>query len=161
MPCFYNSLSFNSTTKPVNVPFTEAELGSQVLQMSPIQLQDQYNLHKKGMMSMDLHLLLAFFEVIECICTQEKAKTESSKKASHKGKNGKKQPGTDSMARVSDILAPTRSVAAYARSIGAHTPHTIPGIVIGMRKTERRKPISIPPRKAERSLILQSGTSCS
>jgi hypothetical protein len=31
MPCFYNSPSANAITKPENVPFTEAELGSHVL----------------------------------------------------------------------------------------------------------------------------------
>jgi hypothetical protein len=52
------------------------------------------------MTPMDLCLLLTFLEAIESICTQEKAKLESSKKASHNGKNGKKQPATKSMARV-------------------------------------------------------------
>jgi hypothetical protein len=46
MTCFYNSSSFNATTKPENIPFTEAELGSHVLRMCPIQWQDQYNLTK-------------------------------------------------------------------------------------------------------------------
>ncbi len=36
MPCFYNSPSYNATTKPENVPFTEAELWSHVLRMCPI-----------------------------------------------------------------------------------------------------------------------------
>ncbi len=49
---------------------------------------------------MDMHLLLTSLEAIECICTYEKAKLESSKKASHKGKKGKKHPGTKSMTRV-------------------------------------------------------------
>jgi hypothetical protein len=58
MPCFYNSPSYNTTTKPENIPFTEAELGSHMLKMCPIQWQDQYNINEKGMMPMDLHLLL-------------------------------------------------------------------------------------------------------
>jgi hypothetical protein len=37
MRCFYKSLSFNATNKPENVPFTEAELGSHVLRMCPLQ----------------------------------------------------------------------------------------------------------------------------
>jgi hypothetical protein len=37
MPFFCNSPSFNTTTKPENVLFTEAELGSYVLRMCPIQ----------------------------------------------------------------------------------------------------------------------------
>ncbi len=51
-------------------------------------------------MPIDMRLLLTSLEAIERICTQEKAKSESSKKASHKGKKGKKHPGTKSMARV-------------------------------------------------------------
>jgi hypothetical protein len=92
MPCFFNSPSFNATTKPENVPFTEAKLGSHVLRMCPIQCQwqDQYNLHKKGMAPMDLHLLLTFLEALEHIRTQEEAKADSSEKASNKDKNGKK-----------------------------------------------------------------------
>ncbi len=33
MPCFYYSPNENASTKPKNVPFTEAELGSHVLCM--------------------------------------------------------------------------------------------------------------------------------
>ncbi len=37
MPCFYYSPNSDASTKPKNVPFTEAELGSHVLRMCPIQ----------------------------------------------------------------------------------------------------------------------------
>jgi hypothetical protein len=40
MPCFYYSPNANASTKPENVPFTEAELGAHVLRMCPIQWQD-------------------------------------------------------------------------------------------------------------------------
>jgi hypothetical protein len=53
MLCFYYSSNANANTKPENVPFTEAELGSHVLRMCPIQLQDKYNLNKKGMTLLD------------------------------------------------------------------------------------------------------------
>jgi hypothetical protein len=89
MPCFYYSPNANANTKPEKVLFTEAELGSHVLRICPIQWQGQYNLNKKGMMPMDLHLLLMSLEAIQHICTQDKAKLESSKKAFHKGKKGK------------------------------------------------------------------------
>jgi hypothetical protein len=46
MPCFYYSSNANASTKPENVPFMEAELGSDVLQMCPIQWQDQYNMNE-------------------------------------------------------------------------------------------------------------------
>jgi hypothetical protein len=59
MPCFYYSPNTNASTKPKNVPFTKAELGAHVLHMCPtIQWQDHYNMIKKGMMPMDICLLL-------------------------------------------------------------------------------------------------------
>jgi hypothetical protein len=58
MPCFYYGPYANASTKPENVLFTEAEQGSHVLHMCPIQWQDQYNMNKKGMTPMDMRLLL-------------------------------------------------------------------------------------------------------
>jgi hypothetical protein len=48
MPCFYYSPNANASTKPKNVPFTEAELGSHVLRMCPIQWQDQYKMNRRS-----------------------------------------------------------------------------------------------------------------
>jgi hypothetical protein len=100
MPCFYYSPSANASTKPKTIPFTEAELGAHVLRMCPLQWQDQYNVNKKGMTPMDMRLLLTSLEAIECICTYEKGKSESSEKSSHKSKKGKKCPGTKATVRV-------------------------------------------------------------
>jgi hypothetical protein len=76
MPCFYYNPNANASTKPENVPFTEAELGSHVLRMCPLQRQDEYNMNKKGMMPMAMHLLLTSLEVIEHVCTYEKGKPD-------------------------------------------------------------------------------------
>ncbi len=103
MPCFYYSSHANASTKPKNIPFTEAELGAHVLHMCPLQWQDQYNMNKKGMMPMDMRLLLMSLEAIECICTYKKGTSdnfEKSNKSSNKGKKGKKRPGTHSLVRV-------------------------------------------------------------
>ncbi len=100
MPCFYYSPNANASTKPENIPFTEAELGAHVLRMCPLQWQDKYNMNKKGMMPMDMRLLLTSLEAIKRICTYEKGKLESSEKSSHKSKKGKKCPGTEAMATV-------------------------------------------------------------
>ncbi len=99
--CFYYSPNANASTKPENIPFTEAELGSHVLYMCPIQWQDQNNMNKKGMTPMDMRLLLTLLEAIKHVCTYEKGKPESSEKSSKKGKKRKKCPGTKSTARVS------------------------------------------------------------
>jgi hypothetical protein len=57
-------------------------------------------MNKKGMTPMDMRLLLTLLEAIECVCTYEKGKLESSEKSSHKGKKGKKCPGTEATVRV-------------------------------------------------------------
>ncbi len=62
MPCFYYSPNANASTKPKNVPFTEAELGAHVLRMCPLAWQDQYNLNKKGMTPLDMRMLLTLLE---------------------------------------------------------------------------------------------------
>ncbi len=91
MPCFYYSPNANASTKPENVPFTEAELGAHVLRMCPLAWQDQFNLNKKGMTPLDMRTLLALLEAIERVCTQEKGKQEEkAEKVSFNGKKGKK-----------------------------------------------------------------------
>ncbi len=100
MPFFYYSPLANASTKPENVPFTEAELGAHVLHMCPLQWQDQYNMNKKGMTPMDMRLLLTLLEAIKHVCIYKKGKSESSEKSSHKSKKGKKHPGTNSTVRV-------------------------------------------------------------
>ena len=49
-----------------------------------------------------------------------------------------------------------RNFATFARSMGAHSRRTILEIVFGLRKTERKNPISAPLRKVERNPIPQS-----
>jgi hypothetical protein len=72
VPCFYYSPHANASTKSKNIPFMEADLGAHVLRMCPLQWQDQYNMNKKGMMPMDMCLLLTLLEAIECVCTYDK-----------------------------------------------------------------------------------------
>ena len=49
-----------------------------------------------------------------------------------------------------------RKTATFARSMGAHTRHTILVIAVRLRKTKWKSPISVPLRKAERNPIPQS-----
>jgi hypothetical protein len=122
MPCFYNSPNANATTIPANVSFTEAELGSHVLWMCLLQWQDQYKLHKKGMMPLDMQLLFTSLEAIERICNQEKASAQC-KKASTKDENGKKQPGTESKARVPKNACTKKHCILCKKHGGMHTMH--------------------------------------
>ncbi len=57
LPCWYYNPNYNAGMTPANVPFSEADLASHVLQMCPHQWQDQYNLQEKGMTPMDMHSL--------------------------------------------------------------------------------------------------------
>jgi hypothetical protein len=123
MPCFYYSPNSNASTKPKNVPFTEAKLESHVLCMCPFRWQDQYNMNKKGMTSMDMGLLLTSLEVIKCVCTYEKGKLESSNKSSHKSKKGKKRPGTKATIRVPKKVRFEKHCNLCKKRGGAYTMH--------------------------------------
>jgi hypothetical protein len=126
MPCFYYSPHANASTKPENIPFTEAELGAHVLHMCPLLWQDQYNMNKNGMMPMDMRLLLTLLEAIECVCTHEKSKPdnfEKSDKSSNKGKKGKKHPGTNPMVQVPKKVQFEKHCNLSKKHGGAHTTH--------------------------------------
>jgi hypothetical protein len=127
MPCFYYSPHANASTKPENVPFTEAELGAHVLRMCPLPWQDQCNMNKKGMMPMDMRSFLTLLEAIERICTQDKGKPDNNKKSdksSNKGKKGKKHPGTGSTVRVPKKVQFEKHCNLCKKHGGAHTTHT-------------------------------------
>ncbi len=123
MPCFYYSPDANASTKPENVPFTEAELGAHVLRMCPLQWQYKYNMNKTGMTPMDMRSLLTLLEAIECVCTYEKGKLESSKKSSHKSKKGKKRPGTKAMIRVPKKVCFEKHCNLCKKHGGAYAMH--------------------------------------
>jgi hypothetical protein len=126
MPCFYYSPNANASTKPENVPFTEAELGAHVLRMCPLQWQDQYNMNEKGMTLMDMRLLLTLLEAIKPICTYEKGKLDSfekSDKSYNKGEKGKKRPSTDSTARVPKKDHFEKHCNLCKKHGGTHTMH--------------------------------------
>ncbi len=86
LPCWYYMLIYTPGMTPANVPFTKADLASHVLQMYPLQWQDQYNMQEKGMTPVDMHSLQASLQAIERVCTPEKARAQFGKKASLKSK---------------------------------------------------------------------------
>jgi hypothetical protein len=131
----------------------EAELGAHVLHMCPIQWQDQYNMNKKGMMPMDMCLLLTLLEAIKRICTYKKGYSKSSEKSSHKSKKGKKFPGTNSTVRVPKKVRIEKH-CNLCKNIGAHIPCTTLVIVVGSKRMERRNPTSArAAKKVERKVI--------
>jgi hypothetical protein len=83
-------------------------------------------MNKKGMMLMDMRLLLTLLEVIERVCTYEKGKLDSYEKAeksSNKGKKGKKCPGTNFLARVPKKVRFEKHWDLCKKHGGAHTMH--------------------------------------
>jgi hypothetical protein len=155
MPCFYYSLNANASTKPENVPFTEAELGAHVLRMCPLQWQDQYNMNEEGMTPMDMRLLLTLLEAIKRVCTYEKGKLasfEKSDKCSNKGEKGKKRPGTNSTARVPKKVSFEKHCDLCKRHGGAHTMHNTRDCC--RFEKDRKEKSSFPlPRKADIRVI--------
>ncbi len=104
----------------------EAELGAHVLRMCPIQWQDQYNINKKGMMPMDMRLLLTLLEVIKHVCTYKKGKSDShkkSEKSSNKGEKGKKRPGTEATVWVPKKVCFEKHCNLCKKHGGTYTTH--------------------------------------
>jgi hypothetical protein len=126
---------------PMTVPFAKADLASQVLWMCQNTWQDQFNFHENGMIPVDISLLFLSLEAVEYVSIKEKSNAQSNEKASHKGKKRNKRPDMSLRSRFPRKLAP-RSIATSAKRMDV--PHTIPRIVVGMRKTEQKNLISAP-----------------
>jgi hypothetical protein len=124
LPCWYYSPSYNIGMTLANVPFTKADLASQVLRMCPHQWQDQYNLQEKGMTPMDMHSLQASFKAIEHVCTPEKSHVQSGKKASQKSKAGNKRPSTGATKPVFKKVHFLKSCELCKKHVSTHTTHT-------------------------------------
>jgi hypothetical protein len=134
LPCWYYSLSYVTGMTPANVPFSEADLVSHVLQMCPHQWQDQYNLQEKGMTPMDMHSFQDSLGAIERVCTPKKAHAPSSKKASHKNKIGAKRPSTGATKQAPGKFI-LRGLASCARTMGVPILCMLPKIAASTRKT--------------------------
>ncbi len=123
LPCWCYSMSYNAGMTPANGPFTAVDLASHILWMCPQQWQDQYNLLEKGMTPVDMRLLLTSLEAIECVCTQEKANTSSSKKAFQTNKTGTKRPSTGATKQVHKKVRFVKHCNLCKKHGGTHTTH--------------------------------------
>jgi hypothetical protein len=152
MPCFYYSPNANASTKPENIPFMEAELGSHVPRICPIQWQDQYNMNEKGMTPMDMHLFSRQLKRSSASAPTRRPSPNLPRKLLTRVRKGR------------NVLVPSlrpgfprrsvlRSIATCARGMGARIPCKTLVNVVGLRKTERRNPISTLLRKAVRKQI--------
>jgi hypothetical protein len=82
-------------------------------------------MNKKGMMPMDMRLLLILLEVIERVCTHKKGKPdhEKSKKSSLKREKGKKHPGTSPTVWVPKKVRFEKHCDLCKKHGGAHMTH--------------------------------------
>jgi hypothetical protein len=78
-------------------------------------------MNKKGMMPMDMRLLLTLLEAIKRICTYKKGKSESLEKSSHKSKKRKKCPGTKATVRVPKKVCFEKHCDLCKKHRGAYT----------------------------------------
>jgi hypothetical protein len=123
--CWYYSPSVKANTVPMNVPFAEADLSSYVLQMCPYAWQDQYNLHEKGGIPVDMRSLFQSLEVIQRVFGPEGSKKSNSscdKKPSHSEKKGTKQPGTNNL-RVPKKVRTEKHCNLCKKHGGTYTMH--------------------------------------
>ncbi len=72
---------------------------------------------------MDMRSLFISLEVIECVCTYEKGKSESSDKSSFKSKKGKKRPGTKATIRVLKKVCFEKHFDLCKKHGGTYTTH--------------------------------------
>ncbi len=86
-------------------------------------VQDQYNLHKKGVTPADMRSLLMSLEAIERVCTQEKANAQSGKKLSAKSKTETNQPSTGSTNRVPKKVHFEKHCKLCKKHESVHTTH--------------------------------------
>ncbi len=93
--------------------------------MCPLIWQDRFNLHKKGMTPVDIHLLLMSLKAIECVCTLEKSNAQSGEKASNKDEKGNKQPSIEPTARVPKQACNKKHCDLHEKHGGTHSMHNI------------------------------------
>ncbi len=70
-------------------------------------------------------LLLMSLKAIEHVCSQEKSSAQFSEKASHKGKKGNKQPGTDATIRVHKKACTKKHCDLSKKNGGMYTMHNM------------------------------------
>jgi hypothetical protein len=130
LPYWNYSPSYNLGMKPANVPFTGDDLAGHNLQMCPHAWQDQYNLHKKGMILMDILL------------RQQSAYVHRKKPTHNLARRlplrARQEPSTLVLGLRPGFSrrSVSRSIANYARSMEACIPHTVPRTVASMQKMD-------------------------
>ncbi len=106
LPCWYYSPSAKAGTITMNVAFPEADLAGHVLWMCPQKWQDQFNLHKKRLNPMDMHLLLQCLEA---------------RKLLRKVRKERRDLVRNLLTKFQRKLVP-RSIVTCAKNMGAHIP---------------------------------------
>jgi hypothetical protein len=125
LPCTYDSPRATAATKPVQ-SFDEAELANLLLRMCPESWQDQYDLTQDSL-PQSVRKLLGVLENVEKVVAnsdaKERAKKESTEKATGKREKGKRKGSSSSDYRIPKKVRVEKGCALCQKHGGAHTTH--------------------------------------
>jgi hypothetical protein len=154
LPCRYYSLLYNAGMMPANVPFSEADLASHFLRMCPHQWQISTTCKKRALLLLTCILFKLLLGLLSAYhVSRRKPMRHPARKLLTRTRQKPCSPVLEPGCRLprKSIL---RSLASCGRNLVARTLCTSPKIAASMRKTERQKPISAPPRRQVRNPIL-------
>jgi hypothetical protein len=151
-PSWYHSPSAKPIKIPANDPFTEADLESHVLWLCPLMWQDHFNLHKKGMTPMDMHLFLMSYDSRDYRVRMYRKSPMNNPARKLPTRVRKESINLVLRLRPESLRkhAP-RNISTSTRNMGACILRTLQETVISMRNTGKRKPISVPGGKKTQS----------
>ncbi len=125
LPCTYDSPRATAATKPVQ-SFDEAELANLLLRMCPESWQDQYDLTQDSL-PQSVRKLLGVLENVKKVVAnsdaKERAKKESTKKATGKCEKGKRKGTSSSDYPIPKKVRFEKGCALCQKHRGAHTTH--------------------------------------
>jgi hypothetical protein len=105
-------------TTPANIPFTEADLVSHVLRMCPLQWQDQYNLHERGMTPSGV-FFLCLLRLLSAYVRRRRPTHNPAIKLPTRARKATSNLVLNLQPESQRKLAP-RSIATYAKSMRVH-----------------------------------------
>jgi hypothetical protein len=131
---------------PMDMSFAKAE-ASRILRMCPSMWQDKFNLHPWRCVC---------FSCLSRLLSKYVPKKSSTHNPTRKNLTRGTRETRDLVLKLPSESARKlvmRNIVTCVRSIGAHTPRTIPRIVVGMRKMQRRNPTSGQQKKVPRNPV--------
>ncbi len=155
LPCWYYSPSVKANTIPMNVPFAEADLSSHVLQMCPYPGRISTTFTRKVVLRSTCVHSFCLSRLLSVYAARKDPKNQTLL-ATRKLRTAIKRVRSDLVLTIvpeSQRKLVPRSIATFARSMGARSQRTILEIAVGSKKTEWKNLFFAPLRKVERNPI--------